>query len=165
MISNSWAAAGTDLQDPLKGAQYGKQGWGTLCSGKNCKTTLEIDISRRFYEPNSCISSYLKTKTKTLTPLAVTSLWLAASRCRNAYLIAGISPSLKSYITLISPPTYLEKFLRTMWNAVSQAIVFILLQIMLNLHSHVMLCFVLFCFVLRQQEYVLFNIQWDSKSS
>ena len=36
------AAAATDLQYFLKGAQGGEQKWGTLCSGKTGKTGLQM---------------------------------------------------------------------------------------------------------------------------
>ena len=48
------------LPDPphsLKGAQGGIRGE-ALCSGKSGRTGLQLDIFRRFYEPNSCISCY-----------------------------------------------------------------------------------------------------------
>ena len=58
--TESRATAAAALQHPLKGAQCGDQKWGTLCFGKTGRTGLQIYIFRRFYEPSSCVSSYLE---------------------------------------------------------------------------------------------------------
>ena len=72
MWIKSWVTIDADLQNPLSGAHGGDQEWGILCSGKTGRTGLEIDIfRRRFYEPNSCIFSYLK---KTLKPFIMTDV-------------------------------------------------------------------------------------------
>ena len=57
---------------PLKGVQGGDKK--TKCSGKNCKTVLQIDIFRkRFYESKSL---QLLIPRKTLTLLIIVLLWL-----------------------------------------------------------------------------------------
>ena len=44
-----------------EGAQGEDQEWGTLCFGKTGRIGLQLDILRSwFYEPDSCISSYLE---------------------------------------------------------------------------------------------------------
>ena len=57
----AWVAAVADLQHPLKGVQGRDWEWEICALGKIGRTGLQIDIfRRRFYEPNSCISSYLE---------------------------------------------------------------------------------------------------------
>ena len=45
---------------PSSRAQGEDQDGGPLCPGKTGRTGLQIDVFRRFYEPNSCVSSYLE---------------------------------------------------------------------------------------------------------
>ena len=45
---------------PPSRAQGEDQEGGPLCPGKTGRTGLQIDVFRRFYEPHSCVSSYLE---------------------------------------------------------------------------------------------------------
>ena len=90
-----------------------------------------LDIFWRwFYEPSSCISSYLE-KHQNLSwwhLFLVTSINLLQNACAWLHVL----PSPKAHIYCPHPPTSLEQSLRATWNAVSQAIVLFLLQIKLN---------------------------------
>ena len=61
---NSLVTAFADLQHTLKGVQCGfsvETQKAALCAlGKTNRTGFQIDSFRRFYEPTSCISSYLE---------------------------------------------------------------------------------------------------------
>ena len=53
------AAAAAEFQHLQKGVQRGEQKWGTLCPGKNWQNRSSDIFRSQFYEPKSCISSYL----------------------------------------------------------------------------------------------------------
>ena len=99
--------------------------------GKNGRTALQTDISRsRFYEPNSCISSYLE---KHWGP---SRWWLLCVTSRNLlqkYVLDFMDSFTK--ITYLPQPfsSTLGQFFISIWNAVSLATVLILHQIKLNL--------------------------------
>ena len=97
----------------------------------------ELDIFwSRFYEPNSCISSYLgKHQNPSWWHLlhVVTFMRLAATFYWTYVLDCMYSPFTKITYILTSPrPASLEQFLRALRNAVSRAAVLILPQIKLN---------------------------------
>ena len=55
-----FAATAADLQHPLKGVQCGEKEWGICAQEKTGRTGLQIDIFRRFYDPNCYTFSYLE---------------------------------------------------------------------------------------------------------
>ena len=100
---------------------------------ENDRTGLQINILRRFCEPNSCSSSSLEKHWNPswwcLPP--VTFMRQAATFCKNVCLVARTSPFTKNIYADL-PPTSLEWYFRAVWNAASWATVLILPQIKLN---------------------------------
>ena len=95
----------------------------------------EVGIFSRFYEPNSCISSYLE---KYQNPswwclLLMTSKNFLQKVCVRWYVF----PFTKITCILTSPCTSSEQVLRAIYNSDSQAIIFILLPIKLTHAVHV----------------------------
>ena len=86
-------------------------------------------FQERFFEPSSCISSYLDS-TKIING-DICSSWLAASLCQNVHLTACTSFTKIIYNTDF-PSISLEWFLRAIWYVVSCAIVLILTPTILN---------------------------------
>ena len=136
----SCAATAADFQHPLKGGQGGEQKWGTLCSGKNCRTRLQI--VKYFLElilwaqflhlliSRKALKSFMVTFCSSW--LAVTFTRLAEAFCKKYVLDWRYSPFTKITCLLTFSPASLEQFLRAIWDAISWAIVLILPQIKLN---------------------------------
>ena len=97
--------------------------------GKIDRTNLQIDIFRRqFYEPNSCVSSYLE-NTKTLQVISIPceqQKLHETSFPRNLlekYLLACMYSSFNKILyTLTFPAAYLEQFLRAIWFKIGKGV-------------------------------------------
>lgn len=133
------AVAAADLQHPLRGIQSGERG--TLLQGNWWNRSLDSQI---FSGTDFMIPFlHLFISKRSLNPFVVTSAPCDYQEnfCRVSAWLHWPPPSPKSYL-LTFPTTSLEKSLRAIWGAVSQAAVFILSQIKLKSHVvHLFSCY------------------------